>query len=186
MEETFKIAGKTVRLTDETKQNFEGDLVITDPCYFINDTIWQKLCDLWFNEDGTATPYAESGTIYIDGKKILYTSTAHGDGEYTVIGARNIKHNTFGVDAGMMSAVLLEDFEALTNEKISPGLHALVLEFDGSITADNEGNFGGDLVVNTRTWDSAEDDDYGDGYDDDDYETETHWDNDNDDDDDDY
>jgi hypothetical protein len=185
MKEQFSIGGKTIQVTDDTTRSFEGDIVITDPCYFISDSIWQKLCEIWFNEDGTASPYAEAGTIYIDGKPILYSSTAHGDGAYRVTGVPRVKHPEFGVDSGTMAIVSLEDFEALTNDKIQPGLHALVLDFDGNVCADEEGNFVGDLEVNTSAW-GEDEDTYDDNEDDTWEEDNKSWNSYGDDEDDDY
>ena len=149
MKKQFTVGGKSITVTDEVTQNFEGTLVITDPCYYIPDEIWQGLCDeVWF-ENGKSTPFTNAGTIYIGSVKVLYSSTAHGDGSYRVEGCTGIAQNEFGVDAGMMAVITMADFEKISNEDTKNSLYAVVEDFDGTITADGEGNFDGDLEVIT-------------------------------------
>jgi hypothetical protein len=164
MKKEITVRGKKIVVTTEATQEFEGSVLITDPCYYLEDDVWAALCsDVWF-ENHKSTPFTNAGTIYIGSAKILYSSTAHGDGTYAVEGCRGITQNQFGVDAGMMSVVSLEDFERLTNETPQKGLHAIVEDFDGTVTATDSGNFEGDLTVitdgsNTEPWDGSDSDD---------------------------
>jgi hypothetical protein len=158
MKKEITVGGKQIIVTNETSQNFEGTVIITDPCYFINDEIWQALCsEVWFN-NGKGTDFTDVGTIYMGSIKILYSSTAHGDGCYTVTECEGIIQNEFGVDAGMMAVISKEDFERLSNDPLTVGLYAVVEDFDGTIEASQDGNFNGDLCVFTDgTGDSDED-----------------------------
>lgn len=149
MKKEISVGGKQIIVTNETSQNFEGTIVITDPCYFINDEIWQALCsEVWF-EDRKSTPFTDSGTIYMGNIKILYSTTAHGDGSYEVTDCRGITQKEFGVDAGMMAVITKEDYERLSNDELTVGLYAVVEEFDGAVIAHSDGNFTGDLTVFT-------------------------------------
>ena len=149
MKKQINVDGKTIIVTNEATQNFEGSIIITDPCYFISDDIWEVLCnDVWFDEK-KSTPFANVGTIYIGSVKILYSSTAHGDGEYTVKGCSGIIQNKFGVDAGVMAIITTADLEKISNKDHETSGFAFIEEFDGVITANGKGNFLGDLEVIT-------------------------------------
>jgi hypothetical protein len=173
MKKQITVGGKSITVTNEVTQNFEGTVVITDPCYYIPDEIWQSLCDdVWF-DNGKTTAFTSAGTILIGNIKILYSSTAHGDGSYTVEGCTGITQKEFGVDSGVMSVITLDDFEKLSNDDPSTGLYAMAEDFDGTITASGNGNFGGDLEVitdgsNSGGWD-------GEGSDDDWDDEDDHW-----------
>jgi hypothetical protein len=172
MKKQITVGGKSITVTDEVTQNFEGTLVITDPCYYIPDDIWQGLCDdVWF-DNGKSTAFTNNGTIYIGGIKILYSSTANGDGTYRVEGCTGITQNEFGVDAGMMAIITLEDFEKLSNEDLAAGLYAVVEDFDGSVLATSTGNFAGDLeVITDGSNETVWEDDGGDA----DWDEDDHW-----------
>jgi hypothetical protein len=173
LEKTINVSGTSIRITNEMSQQFEGDVIITDPCYFIKDEIWSALCgEAWF-DNGKNTPFTDGGTLYYNGATILYSSTAHGDGSYDVTEVDGIRHSSFGVDAGMMAIVTREDLEKISNEDFAiDTLCAYVEDFHGTVDADGDGNFTGNLEVWTDG--SKEEDDEEDSWmdedeDDDDY-----------------
>jgi hypothetical protein len=160
LEKTISISGVSIRVTNEISQQFEGDVIITDPCYFIKDEIWSALCSqVWF-DNGKNTSFTDRGTIYYNGATILYSSTAYGDGSYNVTEVDGIKHSSFGVDAGMMAIVTREDLEKICNEDFEiDTLCAYVEDFHGIVDADGDGNFTGNLEVCTDGSNEEEDDD---------------------------
>lgn len=171
LEKTINVSGTSIRITNEMSQQFEGDVIITDPCYFIKDEIWSALCSQAWFDNGKNTPFTDGGTLYYNGATILYSSTANGDGTYDVIEVDGIRHSSFGVDAGMMAVVTREDLEKIANEDFAiDTLCAYVEDFHGTVDADGEGNFLGSLEVWTdgskeeeeeedSMWDDDEEDD---------------------------
>jgi hypothetical protein len=157
---TKDVGGKPLEVTTETTQEFEGSVVITDPCYFFPENVWTALCDCWFDSTQSSTPFTDAGTIYYEGTKVLYSSTAFGDGGYRVSQASygEITQSDFGVDAGMMAVITLADYEKLTDETPDKGLYAIVEDFSGEVTADGHGNFEGDITVLTDDSDQVTDD----------------------------
>lgn len=147
---------RKIEVTTETYQGFSGDIIVTDPCYFIPDDIWQELIrKFWYpRNDQKGSETANKGTIYIDDTiKILYTSTAYGDGEYDVMNhsGKSVHNGTTGVDAGMIAVITVADAQKLNpefdvNDKFYPRING----FTGGIEADGEGNFIGDIVVDTQ------------------------------------
>jgi len=155
---TINVDGIEITATTRTSRQFEGTVVITDPCYFIEDKHWQAICDqIWF--DGkNSTEFADRGVLEIKGAKILYSSTAYGDGGYLVAGTSGILQSDFGVDAGMMAVISKSDYDKLCSDELTSGLYAVVEEFDGEIVADGKGNFIGDLEVYTDDSQTKDDD----------------------------
>jgi len=141
------LGSELVEITTEVSQTFEGTIVITDPCYFIPEDIWIDLCDKAWFDNKKSTSFTNAGTIYYNGTKILYTSTAHGDGSFIVEPTEGITQEKFGVDAGMMAIISLEDYKKISKEELTPGLYAIVENFCGEIDADGNGNFVGALEV---------------------------------------
>lgn len=79
-----------------------GTYVVTDPCYVFPDEMWSDLCDQIFLRDEE-----ESGVIEMDGHKIWWGGTAHGDGTYPVY-LNGIFQGNFGVDAGLFAIFPIE------------------------------------------------------------------------------
>ena len=135
---------------------FTGDIIITDPCYFIPKLIWEELWDAWFTPDGLATKYAEKGIIeFKDDIKVLYSSTAYGDGEYSIYlnrgNGESVHDNTINVDSGMMAVILVEDVQKLNPKfNIDDTIHPRINDFDGLIKANGDGDFVGDIQINTQ------------------------------------
>jgi|WetSurMetagenome_2_1015567.scaffolds.fasta_scaffold10241_4 hypothetical protein len=110
---------------------FKGDVIITDPCYFIKDKDWEK------SEYGNnlkqfgINTFLSSGTIYGD-----WSCTTFEKGTYKKLGK-------FCADAGMVTVALLKevlqynpDFDYhITN----PFTTTWLKDFDGDITICNDG-----------------------------------------------
>jgi hypothetical protein len=133
--------------------HFYGDIIVTDPCYFIPDDMWQELCKRWF--EGDATDYANGGVIELEsGGKILYSNTAYGDGEYPVYAGKfkSVHNDHTGVDAGMIGVITVEDVQKLNPEfNVNDKWYPRINGFSGTIEADGHGNFIGDLEVSTSS-----------------------------------
>lgn len=154
---------QSLRVTNEKTQMFQGNIVITDPCYIMPEDVWIDLCDgAWF-DNRRSTDFTEGGTIYFNGAKILYSSTAHGDGGYKISAASliddkgEIKQSSFDVDSGTMCVIALEDYKKITNESPSASTCAIVNGFYGEVEADGAGNFIGDLEIYTDDSQKTED-----------------------------
>jgi hypothetical protein len=155
---------RKIEVTTEDYQGFQGDIIVTDPCYFIPDDLWQQIIrEFWYPNGHQGSETANKGTIYIDNSiKILYSSTAYGDGEYDVINhsGKNVHNGTTGVDAGMIAVITVADVQKLNpefdiNDKSYPRINGFV----GGVQADGDGNFVGDIVVDTQPRKDDEDED---------------------------
>jgi len=173
LEKTINVSGTSIKITNEMSQQFEGDIVITDPCYFIKDEIWSALCsDGWF-DNSKNTPFTDAGTLYYNGATILYSSTACGDGSFDVVETDGIKSSSFGVDAGMMAIITCEDLEKISDSDFSIDalLCAYVEDFQGTAEADGKGNFIGSLEV----WTDGSEEQTNNSWEDDDVDTDNFW-----------
>jgi len=156
----YVLGDYTIELRDVTKKQFDGDIVVTDPCYFVSDSIWHNFVELLFDENAP-NEMNKSGLaiITIEGEacEFLYTQTAYGDGDF------DLQHNSgtlngrsrVGVDAGMISVALLEDAIHLSDDpsELERDYYPKILNFNGEIVAQNN-NFVGDVTV--LTWDSSQ------------------------------
>jgi hypothetical protein len=158
---------RKIEVTTEDYQGFQGDIIVTDPCYFIPDDLWQEIIrKFWYpGNDNKGSETANKGTIYIDDSiKILYSSTAYGDGVYEVMShsGQSVHNPETGVDAGMIAVITVADVKKLNpefnvNDKFYPRINGFV----GSVEADGEGNFVGDITVDTQPRrDDEDEDDY--------------------------
>jgi hypothetical protein len=160
---------KNFALSLPAKSYFSGDIIVTDPCYFMPDDIWHELIDAWFIGN-TPTEFADNGVIeFANGAKVLYSSTAYGDGEYPVFtsSGKMVHNDRTGVDAGMIAVVSVEDLDKIqTSYGYHNGKKFSTLDhwypridgFDGEVSADGKGNFVGDLEVPTAT--SSDEEEY--------------------------
>jgi len=139
------------------------DIIVTDPCYFLGRKIWDLLMDEWFhgNEE---TETSEKGVIeFNNGAKVLYSSTAHGDGSYPVFvdksSGKSVHANETGVDAGLIAVVTIEDLRKIEKDydmkdkkpfDVDNKWFPRINDFNGEVEADDKGNFIGDLEVNTQ------------------------------------
>lgn len=85
-------------LLDSKPVYFEGDIVITDPCYFVKDKDWRK-CDAGYELDKLGfTTFMTRDTLY-------------GDWSCTVYNADNPdeKLGEYCADAGLVTVALLDD-----------------------------------------------------------------------------
>lgn len=82
---------------DSEPKHFEGDIIITDPCYFINDDEWVASdCGRYMNPEKFSS-YIARDTLY-------------GDWSCTVYSSDNGKEiGTFAADAGMVGVYLLDE-----------------------------------------------------------------------------
>lgn len=161
------------KITLPAKLNFTGqDVIVTDPCYFMPDTIWKELIKAWYPDRNEASEFANWGVIeFNNGAKVIYSSTAHGDGSYPVYVSKSagtmVHANETGVDAGLISVVTVEDIKKIEKDfgyhngkpfDENNNWYPRVNNFDGLVEADGEGNFTGDLEVMTK--DFQDEDDY--------------------------
>lgn len=167
------------KLSLPASMHFTGDIIVTDPCYFIPKDVWGELLDAWFPTN-EGNEFSNQGIIeFKNGVKVLYTGTAYGDGTYPVYVQRSngeLVHNEYtGVDAGMVAIISVDDVRKLNPRfDVDNEDYPRVNDFDGVIKADGNGNFIGDLEVNTREEEPEideyddDDDDYYDPYEDED------------------
>ena len=147
---------RKIEVTTEDYQGFSGDIIVTDPYYFIPDELWQEIIrKFWYpGNDNKGSETANNGTIYIDNSiKILYTSTSYGDGVYEVIAhsGQSVHNAETGVDAGMIAVITVADVKKLNPEfNVDDKYYPRINGFVGGIEADGEGNFVGDITVDTQ------------------------------------
>ena len=70
-----------------------GEYYMGDPCYVIDEDLWDKFCDVYFQGEGV---------FEFEGHQVFAVSTAYGDGSYT-----DNLGNEYGVDAGMIGLIPL-------------------------------------------------------------------------------
>jgi len=130
--------------------------MVTDPCYFIRGALWDELCKIWYeNEVGKQLNLADVCVVRIKGATILISTTAHGDGTYSVTG-----NGSFGVDAGCMAVVQVGDLDKAGFAQVAEGSAVYVtLDKPGMVFADGEGSFTGAIKVQTEGSDE-EDEEY--------------------------
>lgn len=153
-----RLGDYTIELQELTKRDFTGDVIVTDPCYFVGDEIWQNLVDMWFTGDESTVFYNHGlAVITVKGKRceFLYTKTAYGDGDYPLLYNSGILdgRSSVGVDAGMISVVLLEDAEHLRmgknpQEEFKRSYYPKLRGFDGAVKVKGC-NFAGHVSVIT-------------------------------------
>lgn len=96
------ISGMDVRigsfmLNEEIKSLPSGNYFIGDPCYIVKDELWNDFCTETFKND-------DGGYFMFKGVKMFFSGTKYGDGCYS-----DEHGNTYGVDAGIIGATLLDD-----------------------------------------------------------------------------
>jgi len=149
------------RIQSKYEQYFEGDIIVTDPCYFIQEDLWDKICNEWFKPENKKNDLFNRGILlFEDGIKVLYSSTAFGDGTYHVnnLSGKSVHKNETGVDSGMIAVINVSDVQKLNpgfniDDKFYPRING----FRGLVTSDGKGNFVGDIEVYTN--DEIEEDD---------------------------
>ena len=146
---------------------FTGDIIIADPQHFLPKLTWQEFNNVLEIEESIVA----NGVIEFDSKiKILFTTTAYGEGEYGFYMQRgngeSIHNDNIRIESGIIAIALVDDIQKLNPKfNIDDDKYPRVNNFDGCIEADGEGNFVGDLEVNTE---SEYEGDYDDDDDDDD------------------
>ncbi len=133
---------------------FQGECLVTDPCYLIRDNAWSDLCNAEFSREGRQLELSEQCVVLYRGVKFLISSTAWGDGSYSVIGA-----GQFGVDSGSMCIVELASFtNAFPEHDIPENGLSTQLELNGKVRVVGMGKFEyeGSILVDTSAYDEEE------------------------------
>ena len=133
---------------NERAITIRGRVMITDPCYFIEDNDWQELCDIWYPPSNKykGTELSKACVVEYKGARILIGTTAYGDGQYKVRGAGH-----FGVDAGCMCVVQVDELLATGLEAVDE-YSATYLDVGPDpviVTTDGKGRFEGAVHVDT-------------------------------------
>jgi hypothetical protein len=121
-----------------------GKYWIGDLCYVMHDR-WDEFCDKTIVDANCL-----SGEFQIDGVLVAHYHTAYGDGEYS-----DGDGNRYGVDAGLIGCIKVDDISPSELENIGLGhVHEFSTRFHTSSSKDGTITFG---HVNIETGDS---DDY--------------------------
>ena len=118
------------RYADSPKFEYHGDILITDPCYFISDEDWDKLfADYDF--------YSQTCPILMTFNKLPslhMRDTIWGDWDCTVTDQNGNKLGEFGADVGMVAVVLLDELKKY-NPQYEPNGHrdTIIKDFHGTI-----------------------------------------------------
>lgn len=146
------------------------DIIVTDPCYFLCEDIWKELIDIWWFPKTDpikvirGSDFVDGGVmIFSNGAKVLYSATAHGDGEFPVYvnrsNGQSVHNSKTSVDAGTIAVVTIEDLRKIEKDfgakngtpfDENDSWYPRINNFSGRIAADGAGNFIGDLYVPTN------------------------------------
>ena len=91
-----------------------GLYYIGDLCYVLHDE-WDEVCDILFG-DSEDNIIPEGEFTLKDGRRFALYSTAYGDGTYT-----DNEGNTYGVDAGSIGCIRIEDIRLTEQNHIKLG-----------------------------------------------------------------
>lgn len=145
-------------LGDIRHQVKAGTYVITDPCYVFPDDMWADLCDQIFCHEDKDGKSPEAGVIEMDGHKIWWGQTAHGDGGYAVR-VYGGKVGEFGVDAGLFAIFPVEFVQKYKPDMLnSPTLACTLSMPAGAVSYDGGDMDCGQVAVCTSGADHDEDD----------------------------
>ena len=135
-----------IKATDVREASYRRtDILVIDPCYVIRDN------DDW---DDVCAQISKCGTLHYRGRKVLYTQTKWGDGEYTVRLRDGSEIGTALVDSGLLSVWRLHDALSV-NPDLNTELGASEMPFSGRVVVNgDDGAIEGDLQCIT-----AEDED---------------------------
>ena len=139
-----------------------GTYVITDPCYVFPDEMWSDLCDKIFcREDDMGEGKKEcpdTGVIEMDGHKIWWGQTTHGDGSYAVR-VHGSKVGEFGVDAGMFAIFPVEFVKKYKPDLLEEDTLACTLPIPAGVVSYDGGDMDcGQVSVCTSSWDGGDED----------------------------
>jgi hypothetical protein len=140
-----------LKITDKPTINLKGDVIVTDPCYFFPDKVWDRLCKLKFSDKGKKKKLYNVCTVNYNGVSILISGTTNGDGVYYV----EETGTSFGVDSGCMAVVEKNKLMKLEIRKDFDieMLAVIVKNVNGEVKTDGKGNFTG--VINIQTDDET-------------------------------
>ena len=107
-----------------------------DPCYALNEKLYDKWCDWGSEREKTEGRYCNDGKFIHDGKEIMLAdSTAYGDGCY------DGSYFSYGVDAGCLAVIPLEFCDRRDlNELKEMGL--VMKDYSGEVTLETDGDTG--------------------------------------------
>jgi len=154
------------KLSFPSSINLEGDIIVADPCDFIQSDTWDELMDMWFDENYKETKYANQGIIDFDnGVKVIYAATAHPSGKFPIYLQRgngeSIHNDNVNIESGMISVISVDDVRKLNPKfNINDDQYPRINDFEGIIKADGKGNFIGDLSVDTQDDFEEDEDDF--------------------------
>lgn len=88
-----------------------GDYILVDPCYIFRAPKfdWDDLCSDIFVKAMDTDGIADAGVFEVDGQKVIWTGTAHGDGGYSM----KMGSGSVSVDAGLICMVSKDLFDRL-------------------------------------------------------------------------
>lgn len=129
-----------------------GTYYIGDLCYCLHEE-WSEVCDLLFDDqDGGGV---NEGTFNLkDGRAFALFSTAYGDGTYP-----DNKGNMYGVDAGSIGCIKVEDIDLSVMDNSLNGGHVFSFDNDFEVYSDGRVLTFGNIHIDT--------DPYADDYDED-------------------
>jgi hypothetical protein len=144
-----------------TKYKFEGNVVITDPCYVFGGIpgFWDTFCSILFEYEDQGVDIKEEGLfVTIDSHVVFICNTCYGDGRYPLIDRNGKTIGYLPVDAGLLSVIpeelvrSISDFTCYNLVQIIEG---------GVVLAQGNGDFQiGDYIVITSDFDEDRGDDY--------------------------
>jgi hypothetical protein len=161
---------KTYQMPSDAKIELSGKVYVGDPCYVINDSDWDHVCDLMINED--FDDRNKLRVFEINNVKSYWFGTAYGDGCYSLLENKfPIPIAMLGVDAGLLSLIPVEilketnpNFDLSKVEKFGH-----IIDVDKSMLYSlNNGNleFGPYFIDTAGLYDDDIDDEYDDDIDD--------------------
>lgn len=129
----------------DKKITLDGDIIICDPALFIDAEDWGEIRYFW--EDNK--PYAKRGTLTIYSIIMLYQHSAPGKGRFTISSTSGTASgDTVPCVSGVLCACVYD--EEYHEDIIDTDMGVLIEDFDGTISADKDGNFGGTITLNTE------------------------------------
>jgi hypothetical protein len=108
------------KMTQTFVRYYVGDL-----CYVMNDE-WDEVCDRFFPPDSVGGVDGEFQLA--DGRKFFSLSTMYGDGTY-----RDNFGRAYGVDAGLIGAIKVDDIRDPDFEKVIARGYAHIVEFSSEL-----------------------------------------------------
>ena len=162
---------KTYQMPSDAEIELSGKVYVGDPCYVINDSDWDRVCDMMINED--FDDRNKLRVFEINNVKSYWFGTAYGDGCYAFLLKSKfpIPIAMLCVDAGLLSLIPVEILK-----ETNPNLDLAEVERFGHIIDVDKSMFYslkngnlefGPYFINTTGLYDDDDDDIDEEYDDD-------------------